>query len=252
MNIESLEELMQALYQQEISPKEAFKKIKNLPYENLGFAMVDHHRQIRTGMPEVIFCQGKSPDQTLSIIQRLYQAGADVLATRLSEQDYETIRQDLPEQAEYLRNARCLVIKKPTTKEAIGKICVVTAGTSDIAMAEEAAITAETYGSHVERIFDVGVAGIHRLFDNMEQIRSARVLVVAAGMDGALASVIGGLVEAPVIALPTSVGYGASFGGVSALLAMLNSCATGVAVVNIDNGFGAGSMAHRINVTGQS
>jgi pyridinium-3,5-biscarboxylic acid mononucleotide synthase len=248
MSPEDLKEILQGIQAGKISPDEALEKLKTLPFENLGFAHLDHHRQLRTGIPEVIFCEGKSKEQLHTIIHKMSQAGATVLGTRLSPENYQAISDSLPENAVYDDLSRTLVINKNSKNPYRGKICILTAGTSDIGVAEEAAITAEIYGSRVQRIFDVGVAGIHRLFSHIDEIRTARVLIVAAGMDGALASVVGGLVSCPVIALPTSVGYGTAFGGLSALLAMLNSCAPGIGVVNIDNGFGAACLAHRINI----
>ncbi|PIR00941.1 MAG: 1-(5-phosphoribosyl)-5-amino-4-imidazole-carboxylate carboxylase [Nitrospinae bacterium CG11_big_fil_rev_8_21_14_0_20_45_15] len=248
MSPDNLKEILQGIQAGKISPDEALEKLKTLPFENLGFAHLDHHRQLRTGIPEVIYCEGKSKEQLHTIIHKMSQAGATVLGTRLSPESYQAISDSLPENAVYDDLSRTLVINKNPESSYQGKICILTAGTSDIGVAEEAAITAEIYGSRVQRIFDVGVAGIHRLFNHIDEIRTARVLIVAAGMDGALASVVGGLVSCPVIALPTSVGYGTSFGGLSALLAMLNSCAPGIGVVNIDNGFGAACLAHRINI----
>jgi len=226
----------------------ALSQLKNLPFEELGFAKVDHHRQLRTGFPEVIFCQGKTPERIAAIIESMMQHNTNILATRADVAAYEAVRTVAPE-AVYHTDARIIVVNREHTVKTTRRIAVVTAGTSDIPVAEEAAITAETMGNPVDRVYDVGVAGIHRLFARIDVLSEANVLIVAAGMEGALASVIGGLVSRPVIAVPTSVGYGASFGGVSALLTMLNSCATGVSVVNIDNGFGAGYMASLINQT---
>lgn len=229
----------------EIKPEEAYEKLKILPYENLGFARVDHHRQIRSGFPEVIFCQGKTAEQTGRIAQDLAARGSNVLATRADRTAYEAIRSVLPD-AVYHEQARAVTVTLISPRK-IGKVAVCTAGTADIPVAEEAAVTAEAFGCRAERIFDVGVAGIHRLFDRLEEIRSANVVIAVAGMEGALASVIGGLVDRPVVAVPTSVGYGSNFGGLSALLTMLNSCSAGIGVVNIDNGFGAGCLAAQIN-----
>ncbi|SVA14172.1 uncharacterized protein METZ01_LOCUS67026 [marine metagenome] len=219
-----------------------------MPYENIDFAKIDHHRELRSGLPEVIYSQGKSITQLKKIIQSLKNANSDTLATKLSSDTYKKLKTSLPKSAKYNEQAQTLVIRNKKVKQPVGLITIVTAGTSDISIAEEAAVTADLLGSRVETIFDVGVAGLHRLLDNIEQIKKARVLIVVAGMEGALASVVGGLVSQPIIAVPTSIGYGASFNGISALLTMLNSCATGIAVVNIDNGFGAGCMAHRINI----
>lgn len=251
MNQEKLKKLLADLHRQKLSPKEAFDKLKILPYEDVDFARIDHHRSLRSGMPETIYCEGKTSAQIIAIIKKINAAGNDILATRLSEELYKSLKNKIPKNAAYNSTARTLVIQNGKIKEKKGLINVITAGTSDIPVAEEAAITAETLGSKVERIFDVGVAGIHRLFDKIEQVRSSRVIVAVAGMDGALVSVVGGLVDCPVIAVPTSIGYGTSFQGVSALLTMLNSCAPGVATVNIDNGFGAGIIAHRINLMGE-
>jgi len=252
MNPEDLKSILQSIHNREITPDDALEKLKILPYENLGFANLDHHRHLRTGIPEVIFCEGKSAEQLKEIFQKMSQKATAILGTRLSLESFNEISDSLPENSIYNELARVLVIKSAPNPKPKGKICILTAGTSDIGVAEEAAITAELYGSKVQRIFDVGVAGIHRLFDHLDEIRSARVLIVAAGMDGALASVVGGLMSCPVIAIPTSVGYGTAYGGLSALLAMLNSCAAGVGVVNIDNGFGAGCLAHRINTSSPS
>ncbi len=223
----------------------AFAHLKKLPFENLGFARIDHHRCIRNGVPEVIYCEGKTVEQTGAIAQRLAQHHCNILATRANPEVYEGIK-SLTTDCVYYETARIVVIK-PREREKTGNIAVVTAGTSDIPVAEEAAITAETLGNHVNRIYDAGVAGIHRILNVQEELFRANVAVVVAGMEGALASVVGGLVSCPVIGVPTSIGYGASFGGVSALLCMLNSCASGVSVVNIDNGFGAGYQASLIN-----
>lgn len=251
MNRESLQQLIQDLYEKKIEPQEAYERLKNLPYEDLGFAQVDHHRSLRNGMPEVIYCEGKTPDQILTLILKMDQANTDILATRLSPNVHQQIQSDLPSQVHYNSAGRTLVLQRKPKKEKIGHILVLTAGTSDIPIAEEAVATAELLGSRTETAYDVGVAGIHRLLDKMDRLRAARVIIVVAGMDGALVSVVGGLVECPVIAVPTRVGYGASFEGLAALLTMLNSCAPGVSVVNIENGFGAGCLAHRINLLGE-
>ena len=252
MDRDALKKLLGELHDQKLTPKEAFQKLKTLPYENLDFARIDHHRSIRSGMPEVIYCEGKNSKQLTTIIKKIYQAGNDILATRLTQEIYNSIKSAIPKKALYNSTARTLIIQKAKKKTKCGLINIVSAGTSDIPVAEEAAITAEMLGSNVERTFDVGVAGIHRLLDKIELIQRSKVIIAVAGMDGALASVVGGVVDCPVIAVPTSVGYGASFGGVAALLTMLNSCATGVATVNIDNGFGAGCIAHRINLLGET
>jgi len=226
---------------------EAFESLRALPYENVGVARVDHHRGIRQGVPEVIFGEGKTVDQIVAIARSMRRAGSGVLITRLDGEKLRAVRRKFRGAVAH-GQARCLVVRDGEPK-ILGKgtVLVVTAGTSDIPVAEEAAVTAEFLGNRVERLFDVGVAGIHRLLGKQEKLRAARVLVVVAGMEGALASVVGGLTDKPVIAVPTSVGYGASFGGVAALLGMLNSCSPTVAVVNIDNGFGAGVIASVIN-----
>jgi NCAIR mutase (PurE)-related protein len=251
MNREALKILLQDLANGKLSPENAYESLKTLPYENLEFANIDHHRSLRTGLPEVIYCPGKSPKQILAIVEGMSRAGNDILGTKLSSDIFQIIQAQLPENAEYDEEARTLVVRQKNTKEKTGLVVVVSAGTSDIPIAQEAAITADLFGSQVQKFYDVGVAGMHRLLDKLGQVRKARVVVAVAGMDGALASVVGGLVECPVIAVPTSTGYGASFQGVAALLTMLNSCAPGVATVNIDNGFGAGCLAHKINITGQ-
>ncbi|MGI6226782.1 MAG: nickel pincer cofactor biosynthesis protein LarB [Peptococcales bacterium] len=224
----------------------AINELKDLPFKDLGFAKVDFHRELRQGHPEVVFCQGKTPEQIKEIVQVLAERSNNILATRADEKAYEAVKEILPE-AQYFKLAR--IVKVNEQKEITGKgtILVVSAGTADLPVAEEAVITAEAFGNKVERLYDVGVAGIHRLLANVDKLNEARVIIVVAGMEGALASVVGGLVNIPVIAVPTSVGYGASFHGLSALLTMLNSCAAGVGVVNIDNGFGAARLASVIN-----
>jgi hypothetical protein len=215
----------------------------------MGFAKIDHHRKLRTGVPEVIFCQGKTPDQVLQILIGLTEVHeSPILATRANQELFAYIQQFLPS-VEYHALARCLVGNRHFIESSAGKgtILIVSAGTADLPVAEEAAITAEVLGNPVERLYDVGVAGIHRLLSNHNVLSQANVIIVVAGMEGALASVVGGMVDKPVVAVPTSVGYGASFGGLSALLTMLNSCASGIGVVNIDNGFGAAFLAHQIN-----
>lgn len=238
-----------------MSEEAAFEQLKELPYKEMGFANLDHHREIRTGFPEVVYCQGKTPEQVRDIFEVLAQHGT-VMGTRATVRDFAAVQEKLPG-AEFHEAAKIIVCKgNPASagrtcggaeEEKLGKVAVVSAGTADIPVAEEAAVTAETLGNEVIRVYDVGVSGIHRLFDKLELIRTADVVICVAGMEGALASVIGGLVAAPVIAVPTSVGYGANFGGLSALLSMLNSCANGVSIVNIDNGFGAGYTASVIN-----
>ena len=248
MEPENLRNLLHQLSQGQIDVDQALELLKMLPFEPVeGFANLDHHRALRSGFPEVIFGQGKTPGQVLELFTRLAQCHPQVLATRVSAEMYAQIQEKLPEAARYHPAARALWLDREPERARAKGIAVLTAGTSDIPVAEEAAITAELYGNQVERIFDVGVAGLHRLLDRLPGLLKARVLVVVAGMEGALPSVVGGLVAAPVIAVPTSVGYGASFQGLAALLGMLNSCASGIAVVNIDNGYGAGCLAAKIN-----
>jgi pyridinium-3,5-biscarboxylic acid mononucleotide synthase len=224
----------------------ALQKLRHLPFEDLGFAKLDHHRTLRTGMPEVIFASGKTTAQVATIFERMAKAGGNVLATRASREAYEAVKIAEP-RAVYHEMARAITLKQAEPVPGKGTVAVVCAGTSDLPVAEEAALTAELMGNTVELIADVGVAGIHRLLAQQNSLKSARVLIVCAGMEGALPTVVGGLVNAPVLAVPTSVGYGASFGGVAALLGMLNTCAPNVCVVNIDNGFGAGCIASLIN-----
>jgi len=239
--------LLEALRQGDLSVEEALRRLHFLPFEDLGFAKVDHHRRLRRGFPEVVFGQGKSSKQILAIIRSLRADGAPVMVTRLSPRTAREIRASFP-RAVYHQDARTLVLLPRGWKAGTRRgIAVLAAGTSDVPVAEEAAITAELMGNQVERVYDVGVAGLHRLLAHQEVLHSAKVLIVVAGMEGALPSVVAGLVEAPVIAVPTSIGYGASFGGLTALLSMLNSCAGGVVSVNIDNGFGAGFSAGLIN-----
>jgi pyridinium-3,5-biscarboxylic acid mononucleotide synthase len=252
MNQSDLKKLLTDFSKNKLSTSQTMKRLQNLPYEDLDFAKIDHHREIRNGSPEVIFCPGKTVPQIKKIIKSLLKANSNILATKLTADAYKKLKTSLPNNAEYNEQGQILAIKNKTTIYNKGLVTILTAGTSDIPIAEEASATAQLMGSQVETIFDVGVAGLHRLLDKMDQIRKARVLIVVAGMEGALASVVGGLVDQPIIAVPTSIGYGSSFGGISALLTMLNSCATGIAVVNIDNGFGAGCMAHRINLLGES
>jgi len=226
----------------------AVQELKSLPYEDMGFAMIDHHRELRQGFPEVVYAEGKTKEQVLQIMQALLKRSeANVMATRAGRETWEFVQPALP-QARYDALARIIYVERQTAcTDEQHKVLVLTAGTSDIPVAREAELTARLMGNTVEACYDAGVAGIHRLFAHEEQIASANVLIVIAGMEGALASVVGGLTDKPVIAVPTSVGYGASFHGVTALLAMLNSCASGLAVMNIDNGFGAGVLASKIN-----
>ena len=246
MDKKRIEEILAGVAAGVMDPSEAMEKLKNLPFEDIGYANLDHHRHLRTGYPETVFCQGKTSSQITEIMEKLSAESDNVLGTRATPDDFEAVKKSVPD-AKYRKEARMIVISRRPAPPTGKTVVVVTAGTADIPVAEEAAVTAETLGNRVTRIYDVGVAGIHRLFANLEAIRAANVVIVAAGMEGALASVVGGLVDKPVIAVPTSVGYGASFGGLSALLTMLNSCAAGVCVVNIDNGFGAGYLASSIN-----
>ncbi len=231
-----------------ITIEEAEKYFKKQPFEELGYAKLDTHREIRSGFPEVVYCSGKSDEYLVSIYQRLFERNGEVFGTRADEHQFALVKEVLPK-VSYDRTSRILKIEKPG-KDRCGKIAVCTAGTADIPVAEEAAQTAEYFGSCVERIYDVGVSGLHRLLSRIDTIQEANCVVAVAGMEGALASVIGGLVSRPVIAVPTSVGYGASMHGLSALLTMINSCANGIAVVNIDNGYGAGYIATQINRLG--
>ena len=248
MDRETIYQLLRQVSTGGLTPEKALDQLRDLPFEDLGFAHVDHHRSLRTGYPEVIFCQGKSTEQILGIAERLAGRGTFVLATRTAPDAIRSLLRRFPH-AQCDEVARTVLIRPPDNPvpEAKGLIAVVTAGTSDLPVAQEAVVTARAMGAKVETIFDVGVAGLHRLLAHREQLRSARVIVVVAGMEGALPSVIGGLVDKPVIAVPTSVGYGANLNGIAALLAMLNSCASGVTVVNIDNGFGAGYSAALVN-----
>lgn len=246
MNINETRELLENVKNGSLTIDKALEDLKDLPFKDLGYAKVDNHRELRVGYPEVIYCEGKTPEQIRGIVEIMLARESDILGTRASEEAYKLVKEICPK-AEYSKMARTITIKNKVPETTNTYISIVTAGTSDIPVAEEAAVTAEIFGNKVERIYDVGVAGIHRLFDKIDLIRGARIIIVAAGMEGALASVIGGLVDKPVIAVPTSVGYGANFGGLSALLCMLNSCASGISVVNIDNGFGAGYLASMIN-----
>ncbi len=250
INENKLLELLKAVQKGDLIPAEALKKLRILPYENLGFARVDHHRHLRRGFPEVIFCQGKTAEQVVAIFTSIAKAGDTVLATRAEPEIFEVVKEQVPD-VEYHREAKAIVLNRNIDRDPTGLVAVISAGTADIPVAEEAVITASLIGSRVEKLYDVGVAGIHRLLDNLEVIDRARVVVVVAGMEGALASIVGGLASCPVIAVPTSVGYGAHFNGLAPLLTMLNSCAAGVAVVNIDNGYGAGYMAALINQVGE-
>ena len=247
MDVNFLKDLLKKIKDGTIEIDEAIQKLKVLPFEDIGFASIDHHRQLRRGFPEVIYARGKRAEEIIAIIEKMVDKEENVLITRLTDTKATRIKKHFPA-SDYYPISRIIAIEvKPMEKQGKGTILVVSAGTSDIPVAEEAAITATFMGNDVETLFDVGVAGLHRLLQNKDTIMNASVIVVVAGMEGALPSVVGGLVDKPVIAVPTSTGYGASFGGLSALLGMLNSCAAGVTVVNIDNGFGAGYAASLIN-----
>lgn len=246
MNSEDMRKLLEGVKSGDIEIESAFNKIKDLPFRELGFATIDNHREIRVGYPEVIYCEGKTVDQVKKIIEFMLTKEKNIIATRANEEMYEAV-QEIYSEAHYNKLGRIITIRKEEEKITDSYIAIVCAGTSDLPVVEEAYETAKILGNRVEKIVDVGVAGIHRLLAKLEVIREAKVIIVVAGMEGALASVVGGLVDKPIIAVPTSVGYGANFGGLSALLSMLNSCASGVSVVNIDNGFGAAYNASIIN-----
>ena len=248
MRAEQIESLLAEVAAGRLTPKAALDRLRHLPFEDLPFARIDHHRSLRQGQPEVVFCEGKTPDQVTAICERLEAVDGMFLGTRASESVAARLRDRFPRMLwnPLARTVHLPPAEQPERAPVTGSILVVSAGTSDLPIAEEAAVVAEAFGHAVERLVDVGVAGMHRLLAAGEQLQRARVVIVVAGMEGALPSVVGGLVSAPVIAVPTSVGYGASFGGLAALLAMLNSCAAGVTVVNIDNGFGAAAAASRI------
>ena len=253
MNTEIMKNLLSKVQSGEIAIDEAMESLRNFPYEDIGCAKLDSHRTIRTGYPEVVFCQGKTTKQIIDILNKLTNHGTCIMATRADKQVFDDVKKEIPDVI-YHEAARIIQVGKPEkSKEELKKeknyIFVLSAGTADIPVAEEAVITATLMGSRVEAAYDVGVAGLHRLLDQKEILFGANVIVAAAGMEGALASVVGGLVSRPVVAVPTSIGYGASFNGLAALLSMLNSCAAGISVVNIDNGFGAGYLAHLINKT---
>ncbi|MGA9537620.1 MAG: nickel pincer cofactor biosynthesis protein LarB [Desulfobacterales bacterium] len=245
MDRQQLKLLLQQVRDGQTDLESALDRLKTLPFEDLGYAKIDHHRCVRNGVPEVIYCEGKTIPQIKGIVERISQHNINILATRANQDVFDGIKEVVPD-SEYHGMARIVVVK-PRPVEKQGNVAVVCAGTSDLPVAEEAAITAEVLGNRANRLYDVGVAGIHRLLGVCDELFKASVAIVVAGMEGALASVVGGLVSCPVIAVPTSVGYGASFGGLAALLCMLNSCASGVSVVNIDNGFGAGYQASLIN-----
>lgn len=246
MNKERLKNLLERVRSGLVGVDEAIERMASLPYEDIDFARVDHHRDLRLGFPEVIFGQGKTAEQIAEIAQRILTNSSNLLISRTTEQVFDVVRSIAPE-AEFHADARMISVIRDRTERGDGTIAIISAGTSDVPVAEEAAVTAAAMGNRVSRIYDVGVAGIHRLFGARPDFESARVIVVVAGMEGALPSVVGGMVSVPVIAVPTSVGYGASFDGLAALLGMLNSCASNVTVVNIDNGFGAGFVASLIN-----
>ena len=249
IRVERLQQLLQRVQQGDLSVHSALEQLRDLPYQDLGFAQVDHHRPLRTGFPEVVFGQGKTPRQIADIAESVTSRSGCVIVTRATPTAYRDVKRRLSD-ARYDRTARVITVDRRPDRELKPGVMVVAAGTSDLPVAAEAAITAEMLGCQVQRLTDVGVAGVHRLLDRLAALRQARVLVVVAGMEGALPSLVAGLVEAPVIAVPTSVGYGANFGGLTPLLAMLNSCAPGIAVVNVDNGFGAGYLAGVINRMG--
>ena len=242
--------ILEGVKQGTVSVDEAIMRMKQQPFEDIGYAKVDHHRKVRQGVAEVIYGAGKTPQQIIGIVGAMRANGQKtILITRLAEDAAKTVGESV--ELEYHKEARCAVVGEIPKPDGVGEIVVATGGTSDIPVAEEAALTATVLGNEVVRLYDVGVSGLHRTLSHLDEIMSASVIIAIAGMEGALASVIGGLSDCPVIAVPTSIGYGASFGGLSALLSMLNSCASGVSVVNIDNGFGAGYIAHMINHTGK-
>jgi NCAIR mutase (PurE)-related protein len=246
MNVKEIEKLLKDVKNGKATVDGALDILKNFPYTDLGFAKIDHHRELRTGYPEIVYCAGKSVDQVKEIFRVMTGKESNIIGTRATQEMYDAVK-SISSDAVFYPVARIISVLKKKQEAPKSRIAIITAGTSDIPVAEEAAVTAELLGNNVLRIYDAGVAGIHRLVDKLPAIRKCRVIVVIAGMEGALASVVGGLVDKPVIAVPTSVGYGANFGGISALLAMLTSCSTGVTVVNIDNGFGAGFSASMIN-----
>ncbi|QPM69545.1 nickel pincer cofactor biosynthesis protein LarB [Atribacter laminatus] len=236
---------LENLWNQKITPQEAEKQLRQLLYEDLDFAKIDHHRALRKGFPEVVFCQGKTQDQIITILKKMSEQYPNLLATRVQPDHFLAVQKEIPD-IQYHPTARLFILeRKPAEKK--GCVAVISAGTADLPIAEEAAVTAELAGSYINRIYDIGIAGIHRLFSHLDQLWQSNVIVAVAGMEGALPGVVSGMVGRPVIAVPTSVGYGAHFQGLSALLTMLNSCSPGIATVNIDNGFGAGYLAHLIN-----
>lgn len=243
---DEIKKMLDQLSSGKISTQQALDHLSDLPFKDLGHTRIDNHRELRTGYPEVIFSEGKTPDQVRSIMEYMSTQKANILCTRASREIFDAVREGIPA-AEYNETGRTITLKQVKTELTKTYISILTAGTSDMPVAEEAAVTAELFGNRVKRYFDVGVAGIHRLYHNLDEIKKARVIIVIAGMEGALPSIVGGLVDKPIIAVPTSIGYGASFNGLAALLGMLTSCASGVSVVNIDNGFGAAYMASMIN-----
>lgn len=246
MDEKFLKQLFNSVKNGELETEEAVMQLKKLPYEDMGYVKIDHHRKLRTGSGEVIYCAGKTPEQSAGIFEKLLQYNSKAMGTRADLATYEAVKSRIP-RARYFEQARIITVDDSQPQQPAGKIVIATGGTSDIPVAEEAAVTAEFYGANVVRLYDVGVAGIHRLLMNTDKLENANAIVAVAGMEGALASVLAGLADCPVIAVPTSIGYGANFGGLSALLTMLNSCASGISVVNIDNGFGAGFLASMIN-----
>ena len=247
MNKEDITTILEKVKTGELEVEKAASSLKDLPFKDLGFAKVDNHRSLRNGYPEVVYCEGKSLDEIEGIVKEMLKHDNNILASRASKEIYQRIKEIAPE-AVYHERPKMIFIEKQKLEKTKSKILIVSGGTSDMPVAEEAVVTAEALGNSVERLYDVGVAGIHRLLGNLDILNDAEVIIAVAGMEGALASVVGGLVDKPVIAVPTSVGYGANFGGVSALLTMINSCASGIGVVNIDNGFGAAYLASTINL----
>ena len=246
MNEKDIKLLLENIRTKKLTVDQGLRKLRHLPFEDIGFARIDHHRVLRQGFPEVLFGQGKTPKQILNIVKRMLPLKHNILITRTEESVYRKIK-NLDKRVKFYQDSRTIVLLRDQIIRGNGTILIISAGTSDIPIAEEAMVTAQAMGNQVETLFDVGVAGIHRLLSAQDQLQAAKVIIVIAGMEGALPSVVGGLVSVPVIAVPTSIGYGASFGGIAALLGMLNSCASNVTVVNIDNGYGAGFVASLIN-----
>jgi NCAIR mutase (PurE)-related protein len=243
---EDIKELLNSVKQGSLGIEDALKKLKNLPYEDLGYAMIDHHRTLRRGHPETIFCAGKTTEQIIGITHKMIKNNVNILGTRLSGDVFDAVKKEFPE-AEYFKDARAFTIRNRKIEKTTAEILVITAGTSDIPVAEEAVVTAEILGNTVNKLYDAGASGIHRILSHRDKLEKASVVIVTAGMDGVLPTVVAGLIDKPVIAVPTSIGYGTGFSGLSALLTMLNSCASGITVVNIDNGYGAGYAASLIN-----